>query len=77
MMNSVNKELNMKPFHRVGCDNMFPDDRKGRLNPDLLEMMGLTSERMQECDALFFYQLLLPICDPSKSGVAGDPRRPF
>ena len=49
MMNSVNKELNMKLFHRVGCghDNMFPDDRKGRLNPNLLEMMGLTSEQMQ------------------------------
>jgi len=79
MMSSINKELNMKPFHRVGCgrDNMFPDDRKGRLNPNLLEKMGLTSERMQECDALFFYQLLLPICDPSKSGVAGDPHRPF
>ena len=28
-------------------------------------------------DALFFYQLLLPICDPSKSGIPNDPRSPF
>ena len=56
MMSSINKELNMKPFHRVGFgrDNMFPDDRKGRLNPNLLEKMGLTSEQIQECNELFF-----------------------
>lgn len=32
---------------------------------------------MKDCDALFFYQLLLPICDPKKSGIPGDPRKPF
>jgi hypothetical protein len=37
----------------------------------------LTKERMQKGDALFFYQLLLPICDPSRSGVQDDPRKPF
>ena len=28
-------------------------------------------------DSLFFYQLLLPICNPSQSGIPGDPRKPF
>ena len=26
---------------------------------------------------LYFFQLLLPICDPKKSGIANDPRKPF
>jgi hypothetical protein len=29
---------------------------------------------MLECDALFFYQLLLPIVDPVMSGIDGDKR---
>ena len=32
---------------------------------------------MDEKDCLFFYQLILPICDPSLSGVADDPRKSF
>jgi hypothetical protein len=28
-------------------------------------------------DALFLYQLLLPICDPAQSGVVNDPRKGF
>jgi hypothetical protein len=30
-----------------------------------LKKMGLTKKRMLECDALFVYQLLLPIVDPA------------
>jgi len=37
-------------------------------------MMGLTKKRMEECDALFFYQLLVPIGHPSFSGIPNDPR---
>jgi hypothetical protein len=29
---------------------------------------------MEECNALFFYQLLLPIVDPAISGINGDTR---
>jgi hypothetical protein len=29
---------------------------------------------MEQCNALFFYQLLLPIVDPAMSGIDGDTR---
>ena len=32
---------------------------------------------MPKHDALFFYQLLLPICDPKRSDIDNDPRKPF
>jgi hypothetical protein len=36
--------------------------------------MGLSKQRMLECNALFFYQLILPIVDPLMSGIDGDTR---
>ncbi len=36
--------------------------------------MGLSKQRMEECNALFFYQSLLPIVDPAMSGIKGDTR---
>ncbi len=36
--------------------------------------MGLFKERMEQCNALFFYQLILPIVDPAISGIDGDTR---
>ncbi len=39
-----------------------------------LKKLGLTTQRMVECHALFFYQLLLPIVDPSMSGIKEDRR---
>jgi len=42
-----------------------------------LKKLGLTAERIHDKDAFFFLQLLLPIGDPSKSGVEDDPRMPF
>ncbi len=36
--------------------------------------MGLSKQRMEECNALFFYQLLLTIVDPAMSGTNGDTR---
>ena len=58
-------------------DNLFPSTRKGQLDAELLKTMGLTKERMTTGDALFFHQLLLPICDPKRSGIKEDNRKPF
>ena len=58
-------------------DNVFPSERLGSLDGDLLVKMGLTKERVLDCDALFFHQLLLPMCRPSKSGIEQDPRKGF
>jgi hypothetical protein len=56
---------------------MFPESRKGMLDADLLETLGLPKERMVKADALFFHQLLLPMCDPKMSGIAANPCKPF
>lgn len=55
----------------------FPKEREGCLDQGLLKKMDLTPARMQEGDALFFRQLLLPMCDPRKSGIEGDPRTAY
>ena len=34
--------------------NPYPENRKGRLDYDLLKKMGLTKERIMEGNALFF-----------------------
>ena len=47
------------------------------LDVGLLKRLGLDESRVQNCDALFFWQLILPIIDPRKSGVANDPRSAF
>lgn len=57
--------------------NLFPKERKGYLDKELLECLGLTAERMRKPDALFFFQLILPICDPKNSGIPLDPRKGF
>ena len=58
--------------------NPFPaSNRKGQLDYDLLKKMGLTKSRLLSHDALFFWQLLFPICDPALSGIPNDPRLPF
>ena len=54
--------------------NLFPDETKGYLDADILRELGLTKEVMESVDALFFFQLLLPLCDPAQSGVEDDPR---
>ncbi len=55
-------------------DLLFPPDRQVQLDVNYLKKMGLTRKRMLECDALFFYQLLLPIVDPAMSAINDDPR---
>jgi hypothetical protein len=47
------------------------------LDVTFLKKMGLTKQRMLECDALFFYKLILPIVDPTMSGIDGDTRMGF
>lgn len=77
-------------FHYNGCTsseltsrsgatstNLFPDERKGRLDYDLLKKMGLTKTRLLQNDALFFKQLLHPMCDPARSGINNDPRNAY
>ena len=58
-------------------DNLFLPHRRAKLDAALLKKMGLTRKRMEEKDALFFLQLLLPIANPTKSGIDKDPRKPF
>jgi len=74
-------EEDTKFRHGATRDNMFPDERKGSLDGPLLKSLGLTAERLLEADkspdALWFYQLLLPISDPKKSGIDNDPRRGY
>lgn len=63
------------PYRRgATTSNLFPKEMEGCLDVNVLKRLGLTKERITCVDALFFYQLLLPICDPSKSGIADDPR---
>ena len=65
------------PFHDcASLDNFFPEERKGCLDAEKLQKLGLTKQRMKDNDALFFY-LLFPICNPKISGLEGDERMGF
>ncbi len=55
-------------------EDLFPADRDITLDVTFLKKMGLSKQRMVECDALFFYQLLLSIVDPAMLGIKGDTR---
>jgi hypothetical protein len=46
-------------------EDLFPTDRDVKLDVTFLKKMGLSKQRMEQCNALFFYQLLLPIVDPA------------
>lgn len=54
--------------------NLFPKDWEVQLDANGLKSLGLTQDRMVKCDALFFYQLLLPLIDPKHTGVKDNPR---
>ncbi len=60
-------------FDATGGD-LFPTDRDVKLDVTFLKKMGLSKQRMLECNALFFYHLILPIVDPVMSGIDGDTR---
>eukprot|EP00957_Ditylum_brightwellii_P122805 9364896-Ditylum_brightwellii.AAC.1 len=57
--------------------DLFPDSRKGNLYYNTLSWFGMGPERMKQKDALCFYQLLLPMCDTSKSGIMNDPCKSY
>ena len=61
---------------RLGSDmnTVFPEGREVQLDAVYLKKMGLTKKRMEDCDALFFYQLLVPIANPAFSGIKDDMR---
>jgi hypothetical protein len=63
-----------KGLSGVTHEDPFPTSRRGKLDKALLAKLGLTKTRMIEGDALFFYQLVMPMCDVSKSGIKDDPR---
>ena len=51
--------------------------RKEKLDVASSDVMAcLMSNRMKD-DASFFYQLILPICDPKKSDIENDNRIPY
>ena len=60
---------------------MFPEERHGILDAEHLKAQGLTSHRIKNAlglpDALFFHQLLLPMCDTKKSGIENDNRHNY
>ena len=66
-------------FTRPGTstEDYYPDHRSSVLDCDYLQKMGLTRERMENKDTLFFKQLLTPICDPCQSGIENDPRMTY
>lgn len=52
-----------------------PSDRVGVLDINKLKKFGINSDTMHS--PIHWYQLLLPIADPSKSGIEDDGRIPF
>jgi hypothetical protein len=55
-------------------EDLFPTDRDVKLDVTFPIKMGLSKQRMEQCNELFFYQLILPIVDPAMSGIDGDTR---
>ncbi len=58
-------------------ENLLPADREVKLDSTFLKKIGLSKQRMEQCNALFFYQLLLPIVNPAISGIDGDTRMEY
>jgi hypothetical protein len=50
---------------------LFPDDQKGHLDYELQNKMRLSKRRILNGGVLFFFQLLLLICDPKKVRHSG------
>ena len=55
------------------ADSLFPKSRLGCLDMEVLKKLGMPKEITEKKNFLFFYQLFLPMCDTSKSGIEGDP----
>ena len=50
-------------------DKLFPRSRQVCLDEKILNKLGMTQRVIRERDFLFFYQLLLPLCDIYLSGI--------
>ena len=72
-------DVDLQNYVRVeeNGQNPLPESRRGKLDSQLLKRHGLTIERVKSCDALFLFNLLLPIHIPKLSGVENDKRMPF
>jgi|SaaInl74LU_5_DNA_1037368.scaffolds.fasta_scaffold05988_1 hypothetical protein len=55
--------------------NLMPASRKGCLDVEEMKKLGMTAKRVS--DPLFIYQMLFPLCEPSKSGINDDKRMPY
>ncbi len=55
-------------------EDLFLTDRDVNLDVTFFKKMGPSKQRMLECNALFFYQSILPIVDPAMSGLDGETR---
>ena len=58
-------------------NNIFPEERKGCLDGTILKSLGMKKKVMDDKDFLFFYQLIFPLCNTSRSGVMNDPRMSY
>jgi hypothetical protein len=68
------REMDEETCRRFTDSTMFPNARLGYLDVDVLKKLGMSKNRMDTRDFLFFYQLILPICAISKSGIVNDTR---
>ena len=57
--------------------DLFPKSRLVCLDIDVLWELGMNAKVMETENFLFFYQLILPICDNKKSGIDDDPRMSY
>ena len=55
----------------------FLPERKGCLDKYVLQDLGLTKHRMVVQDALFFYHILLTICDVNNYGIVDNARKNY
>lgn len=58
-------------------EEMFPKDRRGYLDAIKFKALGMSKEIMHDEKYIWFWNQLLPIIDPAKSGVPGDTRMPY
>ena len=67
-------DTHVRMSRKYAENTLFPKSRLGNLDKNVLKKLGLNKICMDEQDFLFFYQLILPICDTSKPGIEDDPR---
>ena len=53
-------------------DDLFPKSRLGSLDENVLKKLGLLSSTVKTNYFRFFFQLILPMYDPERSGINGD-----